>query len=320
MINSYPSPIPERYACVFPGSGSQYVGMGKSLAEQFPIAKELFTTANEILGYDIATICFKGSITELNRFKNCLLAIYITSVACFEILKQHLPHPPLLLAGHSLGEYSALTSAGALSFEEGLKTVQTRAQLAEKAVTGQLMGMSIIKRVPSLAVETICQQIQNVGYVSVGCYNSLEQVLLTGYEEAIQKAEEQILNAFPDAQIIPLAGSPAFHSPLLEERAQIFKTHLQNCHWKSWKYPTLSNVTAHPYQSKEEAIELLTKQLYMPVQWMAIINYLSSHSISAIIEVGPQTILKQLNPSMRVYSFDDPKDRKILLASYAISR
>lgn len=302
------------FVCVFPGSGSQYVGMGKSLYKDFKVAENIFLKANEVLGYDITRICFNGGIVELNRIKNSLLAVYIASVAYFEVLKSYLPHPPRYLAGHSLGEYSALTCAGVISFEEGLKIVQKRAQLAEEVKHIHAMGMTIVKGVAPIDIERMCQEKEQYGHVSIGCYNSCNQVLLTGHEQAIQKVEEEIHRHFSTAQLIPLFASPAFHSPLLQEAAEKLRVYLNHCHWGNWKCPIVSNVTGLPYQSKEQAIDHLIEQLYKPVQWMDTMNFIAGKSVNAVIEVGPQTILKQLkqNFSVPFYSLDDPKDRKFI--------
>lgn len=300
---------------LFPGSGSQYVGMGKSISKQYPAAAHIFSKANDILGYDITNICFNGKVLELNKIKNSLLAIYITTIAYLEVFKQHVSLTPKYLLGHSLGEYSALTFSGAISFEDGLKIVEYRAQISQEACLSPAM-MTIVKNVDYQHIEKMCQEYQEKGTVSIGCYNSENQVLLTGHEEALQGLEQTILKSYPLSQIIPLISSPPFHSSLLKDAAQNLNDQLKKCSWGSFHTPVISNVNAKPYFSKIEAISLLTEQLYKPVRWIDCLNYLKSQNITTVIEIGPQTILKQLNSdkNLSFLSFDDPKDRMNILS------
>jgi [acyl-carrier-protein] S-malonyltransferase len=304
-------------AYVFPGTGSQYVGMGKKIYTEFQVARDIFHSANQILGYDISQKCFSGGILELHKTLISLPAIFTVSIACCEVLKLFRNETPKYYAGHSVGEYAALTSSGAISFREGLELVQYRAKLAEEAKKTQPMTMSVVKGVSYKEIENLCNNYADAGMVNVGCYNSQEQVLITGNENAVQNLEREIHKLFPSAQIIPMVSSPAFHSYLLSYQANKLSTRLSECDWRGWNNPVLSNVSSQPYDNKTQAIPYLTEQLYKPVQWVGIMNFLYSQGIETIIEVGPQSILKQLsnNPTIKFYSFDIPADRKILLSN-----
>ena len=286
--------------------------MGISFYKKYPVVRDLFEMAGQILGFDLSAICFKGGIVKLNRIENALLAVYVVSVGYFLVLQLHEEKRPLFFAGHSVGEYAALTCSGALSFQQGVELVRLRAELAKQEMGGQ--GMTVIKGIAPAEVESYCSTRNPGEMVTIGCYNSPLQVMLSGHETALKKIEALLLREYPHAEVLPLASCPAFHSPLLEGASHKLKGYLESCTWGSWTYPVISNVTAQPYSTPEEAIDLLTLQLHKPVQWTRTLDFFKSANVRALIEVGPQTILKQLTPpdSIPCFSLDHKIDREKL--------
>lgn len=308
-------------AVIFPGSGSQYVGMVRTLFQQYPTIRKTFQEANDALGFDLTRICLQGNTIQLNKIQNMLLTIYTTSVAFFRLYMEELGVPPLYLTGHSLGEYSALTCSGALPFEDGLQIVRYRCEIAEEVAKEQEGVMTILKNVTPSLVERECQAVSTQGaVVTVACYNSPTQVMISGNEKAVMEAEKRILNHEEKAQIVPIIGGAPYHSPLMRSKADELKDKLSQLKWREIQWPVISNVDALPYPSKEEITNILTLQLYSPVQWEKTIRFLQNHQVTIAIEMGPKNILKNLlkenTDRITPFSFDEKLDRKTLFSMF----
>ena len=281
-----------KQAFIFPGQASQYVGMGKDLYENYPVCKEIFDQANEILGFDISKICFDGPEEELKQTNITQPAIFIHSIAVHNVLKA-MNKLPLATAGHSLGEYSALVAAGALSFEDGLKLVQKRGELMHKAGTDQPGTMAaIIGLVPEKVLD-LCDSLRNEGVIQPANYNSPGQIAISGDIHTIRKAIE-IAPEMGALKAIELVVSGAFHSPLMATAADGLSEALNTTTFNDAEVPVYSNVKAKPVQNKDDIRDLLLQQLTSPVLWQQIIENMIDDGYDKFYEVGPGKVLRGL--------------------------
>lgn len=298
-------------ALLFPGQGSQYVGMGKKFYERYSLVKELFEEANEILGFDLKSLCFEGDVNELTKTENTQPAILTVSVAMFKIFLEETEIKPLFIAGHSLGELSALTCAGAINFADAIKIVRQRGMFMKDAVVDGVGMMAAISEINSDAITQECFNISNnQNIVSLSNYNSPMQTVISGHKEAVLKVCENL--KAKGARVIPLKVSAPFHCSLMKPAADRFKTELQKYSFNDFVYPVISNVTALPYYNKDRIVENLSEHLIKPVRWKEVIEYLNSQCVDGTVEIGPQKVLKNLTKknfsSMFTYSFDDDED------------
>lgn len=312
---------------LFPGQGSQYVGMGKALCESFSEARELFEEANDALGFDLKKLCFEGDIQELTKTENTQPAILTASMAAFRVYMKEIGIEPAHTAGHSLGEFSALCCSGAIKFADTVKIVRQRGKFMQQAVAVGVGAMAAISGVSQSTIEEECSNVSKNGkLVVVSNYNSPEQIVISGYLEAVEEAGAK-LKAL-GARVIPLKVSAPFHSPLMQPAADMLNDELCKYSYFDLNYPVLSNVTALPYQGKESIIENLTKQIVQPVRWQASMQYLQNEEVDLAIELGPQTVLRNLmkknTPQIKTYSYDNDEDmqavkRKLLSGEQDIS-
>lgn len=278
-------------AYVFPGQGAQFVGMGKDLYESNPKAKELFDRANEILGYRITDIMFEGTGDDLKQTKVTQPAVFLHSVIsalCLEDFK------PDMVAGHSLGEFSALTAAGALSFEDGLRLVYARAMAMQKACEAVPSTMAAVINLPDEVVEQICAEISRDGSVVVPAnYNSPGQVVISGNVEAIKEACKKLKEAGAK-RALPLIVGGAFHSPLMEPaRVELAKA-IEVAPISQPVCPVYQNVDALPHTDPAEIKENLLKQLTSPVRWTQSVQNMLADGMTEFVECGPGTVLTKL--------------------------
>lgn len=278
-------------AYVFPGQGAQFVGMGKDLYESNPKAKDLFDKANEILGYRITDIMFEGTDDDLKQTKVTQPAVFLHSVItalCLDDFK------PDMVAGHSLGEFSALTAAGALSFEDGLRLVYARAMAMQKACEAVPSTMAAVINLPDEVVEKICAEVSKDGRVVVPAnYNSPGQVVISGNVETIKEACKKLKEAGAK-RALPLIVGGAFHSPLMEPaRVELAKA-IEAAPISQPICPVYQNVDALPHTSPAEIKANLLQQLTSPVRWtQSVINMLAD-GMTEFVECGPGTVLTKL--------------------------
>ena len=279
-------------AFLFPGQASQYVGMGKDLCERYPLAKEIYEHAGEILGFDIKEVCFNGPDDQLKQTRITQPAIFVHSCIVNRIFGERNFYPDLV-AGHSLGEYSALVAAGSLTFEDGLKAVKRRGELMQQAGEKQPGTMAAIIGLTGEEVVEICQTASKAGIVQPANFNSPTQVAISGSVEGVEKAMA-IARQRGAKKVVPLVVSGAFHSPLMESAQKELKSVLQSLPFKNAAIPVYANVTANPVTEADQIRELLFKQLTFPVRWVETIQNMISKGVSEFYEVGPGKVLSGL--------------------------
>jgi [acyl-carrier-protein] S-malonyltransferase len=277
-------------AFVFPGQGSQYVGMGKDLYEGNTLAKALFSKADEILGFSLSKICFDGPEEELRQTKNTQPAIFLHSVVLFNLMKNRKFE---MAAGHSLGEYSALVAAGALTFEDGLKLVRLRGELMQQAGVEQPGTMAAIVGLDPRTVNGICVEASAAGIVQAANFNSPGQIVVSGSVMGVRKAME--LAKTRGAKIVKeLPVSGAFHSPLMESAQAGLKAALDRTDIRNAVVPVYANVTARPVRHADEIRSLLYRQLTSPVRWEESVAGMVADGATTFTEIGPGKVLQGL--------------------------
>ena len=280
-------------AWIFPGQGSQYLGMGEDLYERSELAKEYFKISQEILGFDIQSIIFNGPEDLLNKTKYTQPSIYITSVILGELLiKRGLQ--PFAVAGHSLGEYSALTISNSVSFEKGLELVKVRAENMEKAGHIYNGTMAAIVGLEEKEVQLICSSYKGKGLVVIANYNSPKQIVVSGTSDAIIETIEKAKNK--GARLaLELKVSGAFHSPLMNPAREALTKILDSISFKDPKYPVFNNVNCKPILVGEKIKNSLIQQLEKPVLWTKSIIEMKNFGVESFLEVGPGKVLQGLN-------------------------
>ena len=283
----------KKIAFIFPGQGSQTVGMGKELYERFPVAKAVFDAADEALGFSITDMCFNGPEDELRKTFNTQPAILTVSIACYEVLKEH-GITPTIVAGHSLGEYSALVSAGALSFKDAVQLVRKRGQLMQEAVPLGEGSMAAILGLERQVVTDICHEAQaQFGAVQAVNFNSPGQIVIAGKKESVEKAAE-MLKAAGAKRVIMLPVSAPFHSTLMKPAAEQLAVELSKTAVSNADIPVVANVNGLIITNASDIKESLVKQADSPVEWEECIAQIIKSDATVFIEVGPGKVLSAL--------------------------
>ncbi|MCK4261228.1 MAG: ACP S-malonyltransferase [Halanaerobiales bacterium] len=280
-------------AFIFPGQGAQYVGMGKDLCQEFAIAKQTFEEANDALGYDLMKLCFEGDMEELTKTENTQPAILTNSIASFRVYMQEIGITPEYVAGHSLGEFSALVSSGALEFRDAVKIVNKRGQFMQEAVPIGVGGMMAVMKLDRKDVDEVCKEVSKPNDVVVPAnYNSDKQIVISGHINAVKRAGEKLAELGGMVKLLQV--SAPFHSPLMLPTRERLSEELQKYTFGTIKFPVISNVNALPYEGSEKIIENLANQIDSPVRWHESMEYIHKQGIVRAIEMGPKKVLKSL--------------------------
>ena len=300
---------------VFPGQGSQYAGMGKDLADNFSVAKQIFEEANDSLGFDLAALCFGGSEEELKLTTNTQPAILTVSVAALRVIEQETGLAPAFAAGHSLGEYSALVSAGALSFADAVRVVRKRGAFMQEAVPVGEGAMAAILGLDGEPLEEICREAAQGKVVSPANFNSPGQVVIAGHAEAVDRAIE-LAKARGAKRALPLPVSAPFHCSLMVPAGERLKEILESVVVSPLNIPVVSNAEAAPNAEASRVKDLLVAQVSAPVRWEESVRIMVGLGVKRFIEIGPGKVLaglvKRIDKGVEAQSVSDVAGLKSL--------
>lgn len=291
----------KKIAFLFPGQGSQAVGMGKDLYDNYESARKVFETANKVLNKDITKLCFEGPEEDLKQTINTQPAILTTSIAALEALKSELDITPSFTAGHSLGEYGAYYASGIIDLETALKLIQKRAELMSEVKGG---AMAAVLKADEALIKECIKEVD--GYVDVANYNSPAQIVITGDSDAVSKVSE-LLTQKGIKRIVPLAVSGAFHSEFMKQAGEKFAEFVKGVDIKETEIPVVTNVDAEFTTSNFK--EKMSKQIYSSVYWYPSIEKIIAQGVDTFIEFGNGTVLaglnKKISPEITTYNIYD---------------
>lgn len=297
-------------AFLFPGQGSQYAGMGKLLAEQFSEAERVFEEADEALRFPISKLCFEGPEEELKRTENTQPALLTVSVAAFRVLSSQ-GYKPSLVAGHSLGEYSALVAAESLAFSDAVRLVRKRGEYMQHAVPQGVGAMAAILKLPEGRLDEILQAAADGEVVSAANLNSPDQVVIAGHAGAVGRAMA-LAKAAGAKRAILLPVSAPFHCALMRPAQERLRADLEATTFNDLSIPLINNWQARQIDRGEEAREGLFQQVPNPVQWTDTIRVIAQKGIERIVETGPGSVLlglaRSIDPALAGASFGEPED------------
>ena len=294
---------------VFSGQGSQYPGMCRKLYESDPEVREYFERAKKILGYDISEVCFGEQTELLNKTEFAQPAIFMASVSQLVSFRKSCIRMPDAAAGHSIGEYAALYCAGVLTFEETLGLVKKRAEFMDAEAANQSGCMYAVRGITTQETEKIVEETRKYGIVCVSNYNGLNNVVISGEEDAVIKAAETVISR--GGQVFKLNVSSGFHSMLMRNAAEKFENILSSAHFSEPKIPVISNITGTPYKDSEDIRQSLASQIVSPVKWYQSVMYMQSIGCTEAFEFGPKKVLKNFinkDSSIEAFSFDNEYD------------
>jgi len=303
-----------KIAFIFPGQGTQTVGMGKNLCDNFKEAREVFAEADEALRFKLSSLCFDGSEKELNLTVNTQPAVLTVSTACLRVIEKNLGITPDYMAGHSLGEYSALVGTKAFSFSDGVKAVQKRGQFMQEAVPEGEGGMAAVLGLSRAQVEEVCQEAAQGEVMTPANFNCPGQIVISGATKALGRAI--VLAKEKGSKTVVLSVSAPFHCALMEPAAQKLKNYLNDVVITPLGYPVVTNVEAMPNQEASLVKEILIKQVTHPVLWEDSITAMRERGVTTYVEIGPGKVLsglvKKIDKTATLCNVEDTESLKKL--------
>lgn len=299
-----------KIALVFPGQGSQYAGMGKALYNSYESVRKLYDIADELLGADIKKMIFEGEANELKKTENTQIAVFLVSMAAYQVYKETIGIKPVVVAGHSLGEITALTAAGVLDFKEALSLVRDRSRFMSEAGRGRDCVMYAIQNLHYETVEKYYRKFLHPdGVTAISNYNSLDQIVISGDKVPTARLADILMKQ--GALVKQLRVSGAFHSPVMKPVSIQLKKRLEKTAFGDFQFPVLSNRTGEIYLENEIAFNL-SEQVICPVQWIKTVQFLDRMGIDTVVEVGPGKVLsnliKGITNNIQTYLFDKMED------------
>jgi [acyl-carrier-protein] S-malonyltransferase len=302
----------KKIGVVFPGQGSQYVGMGRKLFDRFDDVKGLFQRADDTLGFKISDLCFNGPEDDLRQTFNTQPSLLLAGYAVWTVLEKQTGLKPHLAAGHSLGEYTALLASGFFTFEEALMLTRKRGLFMEAACPSGKGGMAALIGADMAKIEPVLKEISHGDYVAVAAnLNSAEQVVLSGDMGALKEAVEKLKGTgYKKAVFLNVSGP--FHSPLMRDAAERLKEELEKVEPKELRFPVLCNVDAVPERDRSVVRDKLYRQMFSPVRWEATVRRMADEGVEVFLEVGPQKVLsnliKRILPGVACYNVEEFED------------
>ena len=294
-------------AFIFPGQGSQYVGMGKEFFENFREARDVFQEADDVLHLPISSLCFQGPEEALKLTENTQPAVLTTSIAILRVLQAEKGVVPHVAAGHSLGEYSALVVSGALAFADAVQIVRLRGRFMQEAVPVGEGAMAAILGMERGEVEKLCEEAAQGEVLTPANFNCPGQIVIAGHAKAVERAMERVKQEGKKA--VPLPVSAPFHSPLMKPAGERLEKILEGIPIQDLKIPVVTNVEADINRSKERVKELLVTQVWSPVRWEESMQKITGDGIEQILEIGPGKLLsglmKRINPKVETKNIED---------------
>ena len=305
---------------VFPGQGSQSVGMGKALCEAFPLLRHMYDEASSVLGYDAGALCFEGPAERLNLTEYTQPALLVSSMAALKMLEPA-GVKPVAVAGHSLGEYSALVAAGGVSFRDAVGLVQKRGRYMAEAVPPGTGLVAALLGLTADVVKDVCREASTVGIVAAANFNSPGQIVIAGEKAAVERAIE-LAKAKGCKKAIPLPVSVPVHTPLMQKAADRLAKDLTLVQWSDLTAPLVNNADAKPIGRASEIQPSLIRQLPSSVLWEDTVQMMGKMGVTTFIEVGPGTVLtgliKRILPDAKLLNVNDPKSLESTLQSLKV--
>jgi len=306
-------------ALIFPGQGSQSPGMGKDLAEKFPVARQVFEEADDALGFAISRLCFEGPAEDLQLTENTQPAILTVSIAAFRAMMDAGISPPAFVAGHSLGEYSALVAADALSLSDAVRTVRARGRYMQESVPVGTGAMAAVLGGELDAIQRICEEASEGQVCSVANLNAPNQAVIAGNAEAVDRAIERLSGVAK--RVIKLKVSAPFHCALMKPAQDRLAADLERLNFREPAMPVVTNVDARATTAPDELRDALVRQVSAPVRWVDSMQLLIEQSIGTFVETGPGKVLsglmRQINRDAKMLNVEDAASLEATKAALA---